>query len=226
MFNLTDQIEDTIKDEVLLLLNSLNSRNTWNTQAKNHHAELINLLERKRYQYFAGHPSRYHLTRIGQSCLYDIPLNRRGFLAIFRGKRIRLVCMSSGRYERWLMAGVMGDAPAEKLQPQKKTPPVFPLIGDHEIAYLGRRYMLIKTDGKFIMPLYEGADSFIDPDSCDFILLDGMACCPIATLQIDAKGILTGKLTESMWNERYGSIPEAIRGLAKKNARYARAVLR
>jgi len=68
--------------------------------------QLIHMLGRKRYITFVGHPARYRLTLIGQSCLMDVPANKRGHLSAFRGKRIRLVCVGSGRFERQLMAGV------------------------------------------------------------------------------------------------------------------------
>lgn len=218
MFNQSDKIKDTIDDDVRPILDALNTREGWNTQAREHLAELKKLLKRKRYKTFMGHPTRYHLTSIGQSCLYDVPMYRKGALADFRGKRVRLVCISSGRFTRQLMAGVVGVTPTDKLLTKKKNVYVFPEIGDHDIAYLGRRYMLIKAAGKFEIILYQGSHESIGLNTCDFILLDGKNCCPIATLKINADAKLIGKLVGWLAGEIYDSIPEAVRGLAKKSA--------
>lgn len=215
MFQLSEKIEDTIQDEVSVMLQALNQRQGWNSQAIAHLAQLTKQLKQRRYKAFVGHPKRYHLTRIGESCLYDVPMYRKGFLADFRGKRIRLVCVSSGRYERLLMAGVVGITPSSQLRVKKEIRYVFPEFGDHKMTYLGRRYMLIQTSGKFSVPFYQGAIESIDPGSCDFILLDGKECCPIATLQRESDGTLIGTLIGWRLGERYGSVSEAIRALAK-----------
>jgi len=226
MFNQSDKIKDTIDDDVHPILDALNAREGWNTQAREHLAELKKLLKRKRYKTFIGHPTRYHLTSIGQSCLYDVPMYRKGALADFRGKRVRLVCISSGRFTRQLMAGVVGVTPADKLQIKRETIYVFPNIGDHDIVYLGCRYMLIKADGKSVIPLYDGSDERIDLTACDFILLDGKTCSPITTLKNNADEKLVGKLVGWSAREIYDSIPEAVRGLAKKNVLYEKLVIR
>lgn len=54
----------------------------------------------------------YQLTRVGQSFLYDVPLNKRGFLAQFAGQRVRLVCTYSGPYRTWVRAGVVSSGAA------------------------------------------------------------------------------------------------------------------
>lgn len=226
MFNQSDKIKDTIDDDVRPILDALNAREGWNTQGREHLAELKKLLKRKRYKTFIGHPTRYHLTSIGQSCLYDVPMYRKGALADFRGKRVRLVCVSSGRFTRQLMAGVVGVTPADKLITKKTNVYVFPKIGDHDIVYLGRRYMLIKAAGKFEIPLCQGAEESIDLNTCDSILLDGKTCCPIATLKNNADEKIVGKLVGWSAGEIYDSIPEAVRGLAKKSAQYEKLVIR
>jgi hypothetical protein len=64
-------------------------------------------MKSKNYIGFAGHPNRYHLSVVGESCLYQIPTNRRGHLSVFRGKLVRLVCVYSGSYaNRYYMAGL------------------------------------------------------------------------------------------------------------------------
>ena len=220
MFDLTDKIPDKIKDDVLLLLKALNNRVHWNDEAKVKLAKLIKFLQKKKYLSFIGHPSRYHLTRIGDSCLYDVPPYRKGVLKEFRGKRIRIICVSSGRFDRHLMAGVVGVTPSNKLKVKEKIVFVFPVIGDHEIVYLGRRFMVINSKGEYPIELHQGSSEFIDPSSCDLILLDGKECCPIATMKYLATGELVGNLIGRKWDESFLSIRDAIVELAKKHERF------
>jgi len=100
------QLPDPLTDNAGILIKALLNRKAWGDEQKGLLEQLIHMLGRKRYITFVGHPARYHLTQIGQSCLMDIPINKRGHLSAFRGKRIRLVCVSSGRFDRQLMAGV------------------------------------------------------------------------------------------------------------------------
>lgn len=48
----------------------------------------------------------YQLTRVGQSYQYDVPVGKRGVLAQFAGKRVRLICIYSGPFRRWVRIGV------------------------------------------------------------------------------------------------------------------------
>ena len=100
------QLPDPLTDNAGILISALQCRTEWGAEQTGVLEQLIDMLGRKHYITFVGHPARYHLTQIGQSCLMDIPANKRGHLSVFRGKRIRLVCVSSGRFDRQLMAGV------------------------------------------------------------------------------------------------------------------------
>ena len=105
MFDISLKIFDNLKDDIRPLLRRLNKRTNWNDISKENLRLLKEALAKKNYITFVGHTNRYHLRYVGESCLYDIPTNRRGALAIFRGKRVRIVCVRSGRYDRVLMAG-------------------------------------------------------------------------------------------------------------------------
>jgi hypothetical protein len=48
----------------------------------------------------------YHVTRVGQSFLYGVPVRKKGHLAPFSGKRVRIVCIHSGPYRRWVRVGL------------------------------------------------------------------------------------------------------------------------
>ena len=100
------QLPDPLTDNAGILISALQCRTDWGVEQTGVLEQLIDMLGRKRYITFAGHPTRYGLTEVGQSCLMDVPANKRGHLSGFRGKRIRLVCVSFGRFDRRLMAGV------------------------------------------------------------------------------------------------------------------------
>jgi hypothetical protein len=99
-------LPDPLSDNAGILINALQCRTGWGAEQAGVLEQLIIMLGRKRYITFVGHPARYRLTQIGQSCLMDVPAKKRGHLSVFRGKRIRMVCVSSGRFDRRLMAGV------------------------------------------------------------------------------------------------------------------------
>ena len=100
------QLPDPLTDNAGILIKALQDRKTWGAEQQGLLEQLIDMLGRKQYITFVGHSARYHLTLIGESCLVDVPSNKRGHLSVFRGKRIRLVCVSSGRFDRQLLAGV------------------------------------------------------------------------------------------------------------------------
>jgi len=226
MFNLTDKIADEVVDDARPFLDALVDRKGWNDATKDALSALTKILKRKRYISFVGHPSRYHLPRIGDSCLYDVPTDRRGVLSPFRGKRVRLVCVSSGRFDRVLMGGVVSVTPPHLLRSREKPIYVFPEIGDHEIAYLSRRYMLIKSTGTTAIELHQGSFEVVDLSACDYILLDGVGCCPVATLKRRADGVLVGTLIGWKLGKEFASIADAVRGMAKQNKRFRTVVLR
>lgn len=47
----------------------------------------------------------YQVTRVGQSFLYDVPVEKKGQLAPFSGTRVRIVCIHSGKFRRWVRIG-------------------------------------------------------------------------------------------------------------------------
>ena len=112
MTNTQLQLPDPLTDNAGILITALQCRTEWGDEQAGVLKQLINMLDRKRYITFAGNPAQYHLKQIGQSCLMDVPANKRGHLRAFRGLRIRLVCVSSKRSERKIMAGVFS-APTE-----------------------------------------------------------------------------------------------------------------
>ena len=107
MFDKSQQLMDDVKDDIKVLIENLNSRGTWTEQAERDRQALIKHLKAAGYIEFEGGPYRYNHFTVGESCLYDVPLNRRRHLAVFRGKRIRVVCLRSGKFKRLFMAGIV-----------------------------------------------------------------------------------------------------------------------
>ena len=104
MFNVEEQIKDPCSDEAGQLMVEMGKIPTWTKAKRALHTKLISLLKINKHTCFVGHVDKYHLSIVGESCIYNVPQNRRGHLSIFRGKLIRLVCIGSGRYARSLLA--------------------------------------------------------------------------------------------------------------------------
>ncbi len=104
MFKLTDQIIDPCTDEAGQLMNAMRNIPTWTKAKRAIYDKLVALLESQEHIYFVGHVDKYHLSIVGSSCFYNVPLNRRGHLSVYRGKLIRLVCVSTGQYDRGYLA--------------------------------------------------------------------------------------------------------------------------
>jgi hypothetical protein len=98
--------EDPCDDDIGAIITRLRNRTTWTREAERNRTELCKLLRKQKYIYFRGTYSTYAITQIGQSYLYTVPLNKRGYLKPFRGKDVRVVVVDSGRYDRGLMAGI------------------------------------------------------------------------------------------------------------------------
>ena len=107
-----------------------------------------------------------------------------------------------------------------KIKIKEKINYIFPDVGDHKIAYLGRRYMVIESKGKTNIELYQGSFDSIDLKSCDLILLDGKDCCPIATFNYEPDDKLIGKLVGWSFPETFSDLLTGIREMAKKNERF------
>ncbi len=102
------QLPDPLSDNAGIVIKELRDRKSWGPDQEGLLTLLIDMLGRKRYITFSGRLGHYHLERIGQSCLLDVPPNRRGRLSVFRGQRIRLVCVGADRMDHRLMAGPVG----------------------------------------------------------------------------------------------------------------------
>jgi hypothetical protein len=107
LFKADDKIPDPCDDEIGRLISFITLKTAQTLKKKQLVSELGELLDSVGYITFGGDTKDYHLPRVGDSCLYEVPDNRKGNLKPFRGKRIRIICVGSGTYsQRQLRAGV------------------------------------------------------------------------------------------------------------------------
>ena len=107
MLRIEDQKPDCYDDELANSIAQLSKLETWGAEAKKLYSKIESLCKRKKFIRFSGDYRDYHLTRKGQSAIYDIPLNQRGTLEKFRGKRVRIICLGGwdSYAGRWFYAG-------------------------------------------------------------------------------------------------------------------------
>ena len=96
---------DRVDDLVSAKLRLFNAQPTWTRKKRRLREELDALCKAHGYIEFEGDYRNYALHRVGQSLQYDVPLNKRGWLAPLRGQRVRIICIYSGKFRRWVRAG-------------------------------------------------------------------------------------------------------------------------
>ena len=100
-------LPDDVADTVGSAVQQFNSIPSWTGEKRRLREKLDALCARHGYIGFEGDPRDYAVHRVGQSFLYDVPEGKRGRLAKFCGKRIRIVCLWSGKYRRFIRVGVV-----------------------------------------------------------------------------------------------------------------------
>ena len=86
-----DDLDDVLGD----LLRRLNTMPTWTKEKIDLYGEVETEAKTQKYKFFKGDCRRYHIQRKGDHGLFDVPIGKRGALAPFQGKRIRLICAGS-----------------------------------------------------------------------------------------------------------------------------------
>ena len=108
-------LEDDFNDEIHSSINALKALTIRNNKKINLKAKLINLLKANGYIFFVSNYTHYVTSRVFESYLYNVPVNKRGHLSPFRGQKVRIVCTESGRhFRRGYMAGVVRESPSDK----------------------------------------------------------------------------------------------------------------
>ena len=99
---------DTVTDLIGAKVRRMQRISQWNGTKRRLRDELDRMLHLYGYRALAADPRDYQLKYVGDAYQYDVPLDKRGHLQEFRGKRVRLVCVHSGCYRVGIRVGVVG----------------------------------------------------------------------------------------------------------------------
>jgi len=86
-------------------LDVLAQRDAWTVQSDKARNALEAELKRRGFIEFDGTPQHYGLWLVGEHLEYQVPTDRQGHLAVFRGQRIKMFCTRAGHNRRWYFAG-------------------------------------------------------------------------------------------------------------------------
>ena len=95
---LPDTYTDVLGEKLERLQALQNAKKGWSSEKEQLRRDLEVMSPYFGYIAIAADPRDYILHRVGQSFQYDVPLNKRGHLARFRGIRIRAMCTYNGIY--------------------------------------------------------------------------------------------------------------------------------
>ena len=182
-------IDDNLDDDVSVILKAMANEDTWTSKKSVLREELVSLLKKRRYLAFVGSPYKYYAHRVGDSYLYDVPRYKQGWLKPFRGKRVRVVCVGSGRYKRDYMVGVVGITPKELIIEKLRHTYNFPgYVSSGEIVYKTRRFVVFKPNISLEVVTSEEPDGYLDLAEWSFVLVDGKDSRPKGKLKPNADG--------------------------------------
>lgn len=102
-----DMIPDETDDLIGFLAAKLRQQCGWSSDKEKMRQHLEALAIAHGYQGKRLDYRDYQLTKVGQSFQYDVPIGKRGFLAQFAGRRVRLVCTYSGTFRQWVRVGAV-----------------------------------------------------------------------------------------------------------------------
>jgi hypothetical protein len=104
---------DTCDDFLGAKIQRMQSINRWTAEKRRLQRDLEAMSPWFGYVGWRVDPRTYLVNYVGESFLYDVPLNKRGNFAIFRGKRVRVMCLGSGAFTRWVRVGPVNPLDAE-----------------------------------------------------------------------------------------------------------------
>ena len=181
-------LDDDFQDDIYPLLQHLRNSTSWNKKTHEIKESLRSLLKSKGYvSIVTSNPNRYHVNSIGSSYLYDVPLDKRGHLERFRGKRVRIVCTGSGKHTwREVMAGLVYDSPADKIVVKRERKYQFPdYVDAFHCCYRSPRYRIIDIPPDSSMTFLSWKNEVIDLTGYSSLLIDGTLNAPIAAIRFN-----------------------------------------
>jgi hypothetical protein len=206
-------LDDDFQDDVYPLLQQLRNSTSWNKKTHETKESLRSLLKSKGYvSIVTSNPNRYHVNSIGSSYLYDVPLDKRGHLERFRGKRVRIVCTGSGKHTwREVMAGLVYDSPADKIVVKRERKYQFPdYVDAFHCCYRSPRYRIIDIPPDSSMTFLSWKNEVIDLTGYSSLLIDGTLNAPIAAVRFNENKTIGLKVAGHAIGRDHESLREAI----------------
>lgn len=147
-----DDLNDLLAAKLRQFWRAQNSHGGWTGELERLRHDVERICELSGYKGLWVDARDYLVHRVGQSFLYDVPIDKRGNLAEFAGKRIRVVCTHNGTNRRYVRIGIVGDAPGGKTAggekqsvPARKRPRLPRLLDQDELA--GTPHLLARFRG-------------------------------------------------------------------------------
>jgi len=103
-----DNINDLIGAKLRRLWHARQSAYGWSGECERHRRDLEQMCALNGYSGLWVDPRDYLVHLIGQSLLYDVPAGKRGNMAAFAGKRVRVVCTRGGVFRRFVWIHAVG----------------------------------------------------------------------------------------------------------------------
>ena len=211
-------LTDDFDDDFLPILNAMAEQREWGKEMRNLKAKLLDLIAKHKYITFkATNPTRYHVSWVGSSLLYDVPLYKQGHLKQFRGQRVRVLCSGSGSHStREISVGFVSESPAEKVIESLERNYSFPEFAQSlPIRYKSPRFMVLDVPSGVHIRNNREDSGFIDLRGYTSIVVDGKLSAPIGTLKSNRDGSIEARLLGHQLGGRYESIQRAIAQLQK-----------
>ncbi len=100
MLELENIYVDNVEDEFGALLKICQSIPTWTKEKYLIADDIFKQVKKRKYSVGMGARSLYHLyDGTGSSLIYQVPSMKRGYLAPYRGKLVRIFSLGSSRYK-------------------------------------------------------------------------------------------------------------------------------
>ena len=100
------KILETYKGKIGRLLKEIGKQERMTAIKRELVNQLMVIAEKDGYETFYAQSGGYKISAIGESYLYDVSERKKGALEPFRGKRVRIMCVGSGKQAaRVFMAG-------------------------------------------------------------------------------------------------------------------------
>jgi hypothetical protein len=117
LIQLNHALPDTYNDVLGEKIKRIQEIGSWTSEKRRLQHDLEVMSPWFGYVGWTVDPRTYLVHQVGQSFLYDVPVNKRGRFAAFRGVRVRIICLGSGAFTRWVRVGPINPLDVETVGP-------------------------------------------------------------------------------------------------------------